>query len=60
MATPTITPPSAPAPSGGGSSATGFLKKSYMNLPPATRGLVTLVGVGVGLYIVYKIYKSVS
>jgi hypothetical protein len=38
----------------------GFLKKSYMNLPPATRGLVTLVGVGVGLYIVYKIYKSVS
>jgi len=60
MATPTITPPSAPAPSSGGSSATGFLKKSYMNLPPATRGLVTLVGVGVGLYIVYKIYKSVS
>ena len=31
-----------------------------MNLPPATRGLVTVVGVGIGLYIVYKIYKKVQ
>lgn len=43
-----------------GSSAVNFLKQSYMNLPPATRGLVTVVGLGVGLYIVYKIYESVS
>lgn len=61
MATRTITPTSsAPSSVGGSSSATGFIKKSYMNLPPATRGLVTLVGVGVGIYIVYKIYKSIS
>ncbi len=57
--TPTPTP-SAPVGGSGGGSSMGFLKKSYMNLPPATRGLITLVGVGVGLYIVYKIYKSVS
>jgi hypothetical protein len=57
IATPT---PSTGASVSGGNSSMGFLKKSYMNLPPATRGLVTLVGVGVGLYIVYKIYKSVS
>jgi len=43
-----------------GGSAVNFLKQSYMNLPPATRGLVTVVGLGVGLYIVYKIYESVS
>ena len=40
--------------------AGSFLKQSYMNLPPATRGLVTVVGVGIGLYIVYKIYKKVQ
>lgn len=60
MATPTLTPPSAPSSTGGGSSTMGFLKKSYMNLPPATRGLVTLVGLGVGIFVVYKIYQSVS
>jgi hypothetical protein len=38
----------------------GFLKASYMNLPPATRGLVTVVGVGLGLWVVYKIYKSLA
>lgn len=52
MAAPTITPTT--------SSTGGFIKKSYMNLPPATRGLITVVGVGVGLYIVYKIYQSIS
>jgi len=61
MATPTGTPTvSTGAPAGSGSSSMGFIKKSYMNLPPATRGLITLVGVGVGLFVVYKIYKSVS
>jgi hypothetical protein len=37
-----------------------FLKQSYMNLPPATRGLVTVVGVGIGLWIVYRIYKNLQ
>ena len=37
-----------------------FVKASYMNLPPATRGLVTVVGVGIILYIAYKIYKNIS
>lgn len=60
MTTPKITTPSAPSSSAGGSSSMGFLKKSYMNLPPATRGLVTLVGLGVGIFVVYKIYKSVA
>ena len=54
------TPSVAPTTGTSGNATVGFLKKSYMNLPPATRGLVTLVGVGVGLYVVYKIYKSVS
>ena len=31
-----------------------------MNLPPATRGLVTVVGVGILLYVGYKIYKNIS
>lgn len=64
MAIAPISSPSTPSASSStgtsGSSTVGFLKKSYMNLPPATRGLVTLVGVGVGLYVVFKIYKSVS
>lgn len=63
MATPVVTPtttPSSSTPSSGGNSTMGFLKKSYMNLPPATRGLVTVVGVGVGLYVAYKIYQSIA
>jgi hypothetical protein len=54
------TPSVAPTTGTSGNATVGFLKKSYMNLPPATRGLVTLVGVGVGLFVVYKIFKSVS
>jgi len=60
MATPKIAQSATPLATGGGSSNMSFLKKSYMNLPPATRGLITLVGVGVGIYVVYKIYKSIS
>ena len=37
-----------------------FLKGSYMNLPPATRGLITVVGVGILIYIGFKIFKNVS
>lgn len=52
---------STPAATSSSSKGAGsFLKQSYMNLPPATRGLVTVVGVGVGLYIIYKIYKKVQ
>jgi len=54
------TPSVAPTTGTSGNATVGFLKKSYMNLPPATRGLVTLVGVGVGLFVVYKIFKSVT
>jgi hypothetical protein len=54
------TPSVAPTTGTSGNATVGFLKKSYMNLPPATRGLVTLVGVGVGLFVAYKIFKSVS
>jgi hypothetical protein len=45
---------------GTGQKAGSFLKQSYMNLPPATRGLITVVGVGIGLYVIYKIYKKVQ
>jgi hypothetical protein len=41
-------------------SSTSFLKGSYMNLPPATRGLITVVGVGILVYIGFKVFKSVS
>jgi hypothetical protein len=46
--------------SGGVKGAGNFLKSSYMNLPPATRGLVTVVGVGIGLFVIYKIYKQIQ
>lgn len=45
---------------GSSQKSTSFLKASYMNLPPATRGLVTVVGVGLLAYIGFKVYKSVS
>ena len=60
IATPTTTPTASPSTGTSGNATVGFLKKSYMNLPPATRGLVTVVGVGVGLFIAYKIYKSIA
>lgn len=46
--------------SGSSKGTTGFLKASYMNLPPATRGLLTVVGVGIGIYVLYKVYKSIA
>lgn len=64
MAKPTIstasTSTSASSTGAGGNATVGFLKKSYMNLPPATRGLVTVIGVGVVLFVSYKIYKSIT
>jgi len=60
MTTPATTSTASPSTGTSGNATVGFLKKSYMNLPPATRGLVTIVGVGVGLFIAYKIYKSIS
>jgi len=41
-------------------SSTSFLKGSYMNLPPATRGLITVVGVGILVYIGFKVFKNVA
>lgn len=43
-----------------GNMPTSFLKGSYMNLPPETRGLITLVGAGIVLYIGYKVYKLIK
>jgi len=61
ISTPAASTTSTPSSSGGGVKGAGsFLKQSYMNLPPATRGLVTVVGVGVGLWVIYKIYKKVQ
>jgi len=40
-------------------SSTSFLKGSYMNLPPATRGLITVVGVGILVSIGFKVFKNV-
>jgi len=37
-----------------------FVKSSYMNLPPVTRGLITVVGVGIVAYVGYKIYKNIK
>ena len=45
---------------GSSQKSTSFLKGSYMNLPPVTRGLVTVVGVGLAVFIGFKVYKIVS
>lgn len=59
--TPAAASTSTSSSSGGVAQKAGsFLKQSYMNLPPASRGLITVVGVGIGLYIIYKIYKKVQ
>ena len=60
MANVTSSSSTPPATSTSSKGAGSFLKQSYMNLPPATRGLVTVVGVGIGLFIIYKIYKKVQ
>lgn len=39
---------------------TNFIKESYKNLPPVMRGVVTVGGIALGAYIVYRVYKSLS
>ncbi len=42
------------------SSTTGFLKESYKNLPPFTRGVLTIALVAGGVYVGYKILKKIG